>query len=213
MKKITNGSLGDLLKAADTGPFMQAEIFSLTGKGKLRVTCNWLYSSLNCDPSDNSVFLWEFSKIDNQRISISPANSCISKRIYASIRDDIDWYVQVQAPYSGDWITAVKRDEIISFSLHDLSIAQFNGFNGSYITLNSNEDNHGGHSGYRIRSIGSTFSKETQWFIGIKLCLQSDIEFSGYSNSMESLQRQLTKCGINLESNVLDKINIQLNTF
>lgn len=213
MIKINNGSLGDLLKAAATGPFMQAEIISLTGKGKLRVTCNWLYSSLNCDPNDNHTFLWEFSKIDDQHISLSPVNSCISKRIYASVRDDINWYVQVQAPYSADWITAVGGDEIISLIMHDLSIAQFNGFNGSYITLNSNEDIHGGHSGYRVRSIGSTFEQEAQWFIAIKLCLQSDIDFSGYSNSMESLQRQLTKCGISLESSVLDKINIQLNTF
>ena len=212
MKTIANGSLGDLFNAASTGPFMQAEIVSLTGNGKLRVTCNWLYSSLNCDPKDDSTFLWEFSKIDNQHISLSPVNSCIRKKIYASVRDDIDWYVQVQAPYSADWIIAVGGDEIIRLQFHDLSIAQFNGFNGSYIALNQNADNHGGHRGYRVRSVGTTFNESAKWFIGIKSCLQSNLNFNGINNNIESLKQQLSRCGNHLNSEVLDKIDKQLQT-
>lgn len=212
MKTIANGSVSDLFNAASMGSFMQAEIISLTGNGKLRVTCNWLYSSLNCDPKDNSTFLWEFSKIDNQHISLSPVNSCISNRIYASVRDDIDWYVQVQAPYSADWIVGVGRDEIIHLQFHDLSIAQLNGFNGSFITLNQNADSHGGHLGYRVRSIGTTFNEHAQWFIGIKSCLQSNINFKGINNNIESLKQQLSRHGIHLDSEVLDRIDKQLQT-
>lgn len=212
MITINNGSLGELLRVANQGPFLQAEIISLTGKGKLRVTCNWLYSSLNCDPNDLSSFVWQFNKVDDQHISLSPVNSCIGKTIYASVRDDINYYLQVQAPYSADWITAVGRDEIINLVMHDLSIAQFNGFNGLYLTPNDNADSHGNHTGYRVRSIGTTFTESAQWFIGIVGSLQPHIQFSGYSNSIESLQQQLVKSRISLEKNVLQKIKQQLST-
>jgi hypothetical protein len=175
---INNGSILELFEAADPGPFMKAEITSLSGNGKLRVTCNWLYSSLNCDPDDNTQFIWLFTKIDDQHIALSPQNSCISQPIYASVRDDIGYLLQVQAPYSADWITAIGRDETIGFTLHDLNIAQFNGFNGSYITLNDDEDYHDGHSGYRLKSTGNSFSKDAQWFIGIVASLQPQISFS-----------------------------------
>jgi hypothetical protein len=175
---INNGNIFALLEAANPGPFMQAEIVSLTGNGKLRVSCNWLYSSLNCDPSDNSQFIWVFTKIDDQHIALSPQNSCIGQTIYASVRDDIGYLLQVQAPYSADWITAIGRDETIGLTFHDLNIAQFNGFNGAYITLNDYEDNHDGHSGYRLISNGNSFTKNAQWFIGVVASLQPHISFS-----------------------------------
>lgn len=207
---INDGSLKALLHAAAPGPFMHAEILSLTGRGKLRVTCNWLYSSLNCDPNDNSTFEWQFNKIDDQHVSLSPVSSCITRTIYASVRDDIDYYVQVQAPYSADWITAVGRDEIIGFKMHDLLIAQFNGFNGLYLALNDNADSHGAHSGYRVRSVGTVFDQKAQWFIGIKNSLQEHIRFSGHNNSMDSLQKQLINCRINVNDYALRKIADQL---
>lgn len=210
MITITNENLGSLLQSANVGPFMQAEIVSLTGKGKLRTTCNWLYSSLNCDPNDNSTFLWQFSKIDDQHISLSPVNSCISKTIYASVRDDINYYLQVQAPYSADWITAVARDEIIGFQLRSTAIAQLTGFNGKFIRLNDTIDNHGGHSGYRVRSIGDSFDQNAQWFIGIKSSLQPHIQFSGINNSYESIVQQLQEEEIQIDEDVLKNIATQL---
>ncbi|MBD2752516.1 hypothetical protein [Spirosoma validum] len=154
--------------------------------------------------------MWQFSKIDDQHISLSPVVSCIGQPIYASVRDDINYYLQVQAPYSADWIKAVGCDEILTFTLHDLSIGQFNGFNGGYLSLNDNADNHGGHLGYRVRSIGSTFNQNAQWFIGIRSSLQADIQFSGYSSSLETLQQQLYNCKIDLESSVLSKLAMQI---
>lgn len=210
MITITNENLSSLLQAANVGPFMQAEIVSLTGKGKLRVTCNWLYSSLNCDPNDNSTFLWQFNKIDDQHISLSPVNSCISRTIYASVRDDINYYVQLQAPYSADWITAVARDEIIGFQLRSTAIAQLTGFNGKFIRMNDQPDNHGGHSGYRVRSMGDTFDQNAQWFIGIKSSLQPHIQFSGLNNSFESIGQQLKKSKIEIEESILQKVVSQL---
>ena len=201
-----------MLMAADNGPFLNAEIISLTGLGKLRVTCNWLYSSLNCDPNDNSTFIWQLIKLDDQHIALSPANSCISNPIYASVRDDLNYYLQVQAPFSADWIEAIMGDETITFNMHDMSIASFNGFNGGYFQINNSPDSHDTHSGYRVRSIGTSFDQSTQWFIGVKSSLQSHIEFSGYDNSIESLQQQLANCNINLSKEVMAQMAIQLNS-
>ena len=206
METINNGSVGDLLRTAATGPFMQAEIISLSGLGKLRVTCNWLYSSLNCDPNDNSPYLWQFNKVDDQHISLSPVASCVRLPIYASVRNDINYYVQVQAPYSADWITADGRDEIMSFTLHDLSIAEFNGFNGSYLALNNFQDNDSPHSGYRLRSVGSVFDQWSQWYISVAGALQPRLQFSGQDNSATGVARQLTNCGIEMEAGTLDRL-------
>lgn len=196
METINNGSVGDLLRTAATGPFMQAEIISLSGLGKLRVTCNWLYSSLHCDPNDNSPYLWQFNKVDDQHISLSPVTSCVRLPIY-------NYYVQVQAPYSADWITAVGRDEIMSFTLHDLSIADFKGFNGSYLALNNFPDNYSPHSGYRLRWSGRC-DLWSQWYISVAGALQPRLQFSGQDNSAAGVARQLTSCGIEMEAGTLD---------
>ncbi len=209
---INNGSLKELLLAANTGPFMQAEIVSLTGKGKLRVTCNWLYSSLNCDPNDSSVFLWQFNKIDDQHISLSPINSCINKTIYVSIRDDIGYILQVQAPYSADWITAVGRDEIIGFKLQGTFIAQFTGFNGKFVALNDNAESHDNHSGFRVRSIGDTFNQNAQWFVAIRKSLQPNIQFSGAQFDFESIQNELKNLDIALDHNLVEQVVSQLKS-
>lgn len=216
MIKIDNGSLSDFIQAANTGALMEAEIISLTGLGKLRVTCNWLYSSLNCDPNDNSPAIWQFNKIDNDTISLSPKNSCINQPIFASIRPDIEYYVEVQAPYSADWITAVGSDERIVLSIYDLSIGVF-GQGSSYIRLNDTPDTYdtsGGqsHTGYRVRCLSEPISKSCQWFIGVQNSLQSEIQFSGMDNSRKALERQLLNCKINLDNEVMERVETQLNT-
>lgn len=209
---INNGSLKELLLAANAGPFMQAEIVSITGKGKLRVTCNWLYSSLNCDANDSSTFLWQFNKIDDQHISLSPINSCINRTIYASVRDDIGYYLQVQAPYSADWITAVGRNEIIGFKLQGTFIAQFTGFNGKFVTLNDSAESHGNHSGFRVRSIGDTFNQNAQWFVAIRKSLQPHIQFSGAQFDFESLQQELKNCDITVDPILVEQVITQLKS-
>ncbi|WP_163398728.1 hypothetical protein [Flavobacterium fluviatile] len=212
MITINNGSVHELLLAANTGPFMQAEIVSLTGKGKLRVTCNWLYSSLNCDSNDNSTFLWQFNKIDDQHISLSPVNSCINKTIYASVRDDINYYLQVQAPYSADWITAVGRDEIIGFKLQGTFIGAFTGFNNKFIALNDNSDSHGGHTGFRLRSAGDTFNQNAQWFVAIKNSLQQHIHFSGVKYDLTTIEKEINTLNMTLDNDVLEKVILQINS-
>lgn len=155
---------------------MQAEIFSITGLGKLRVTYNWLYSALNCDPNDNSSFIWNIYQTANNTIAMSPQLGYAGKTLYASVRDDWDYYVQVQAPHSADWITAAQRDEFIGLQMLDLGLVKLSGFNNELIGLldqpdsgniRTNGRNTGSHSGYRVRSIYGGSSKQTLWFLKI----------------------------------------------
>lgn len=204
---IDSGSIGELFEASQTGPFMIAEIIPLRGIGKLRVTCNWLYSSLNCDPRDASPFLWQFNTVDATHISLSPMKSCIGQPIYASVRDDLDFYVQVQAPYSADWITSVQRDEIIGMTMHDMNIAQLSGFNGSNIIVCDDQEISGNHSGYRIRSVGTSFAQDAQWFIKFSKSLQREVSFS--NAGAKSLHQQLTDCSISIDVNTFSDLQKQ----
>jgi hypothetical protein len=149
---------------------MQAELVSLSSKGKLRVTYNWLYSALNCDPNDNSTFLWNINSIGGNNVSLSPQNGYNGMTLYASVRDDWNWQVEVQAPHSADWIRAVGRDEIIGMQTHDLGILGFTGFNGSYIAVDNSTTTHvasngSWHTGYLLHSTsGAPTSKDALWF-------------------------------------------------
>lgn len=211
MIQISNGSLSELLKAATTGPFMQAEIYSLTGLGNVRVTCNWAYSALNIDPSNGAEFLWQFSKVDDNNISLSPVSSCIDKTIYASVRDDNGYYLKVQAPFSADWITEVRRDEIIALKMHDLNVAELKGFNGAFFFLDNGMSSYQNHSGYCIRSIGRTFDQNMQWYLKIKRSLQDGIDFSGSDHSLSAVKNQLDNSGIQLDAATLNTLVAQLN--
>lgn len=149
---------------------MQAELVSLSSKGKLRVTYNWLYSALNCDPNDNSTFLWNINSLGGNKVSLSPQAGYAGMTLYASVRDDWYWQVEVQAPHSADWIRAVGGDEIIGMQTHDLGILGFTGFNGSYIavdasTTSHNDSNGNSHTGYLLHSTSNDpTSKDTLWF-------------------------------------------------
>lgn len=164
------------LAQADLGPVFTAELIPLTNQGKLRVTYNWLYSALNCDPNDDATFNWVVSKIDDTHVSLSPSDHYRGMTLYASVRDDWSWYVQVQAPHSADWIRAVGRNEIIAIVHNDLMIVSFNGWNGQAIAVDSGISGHDNHSGYRLRSVGSSNPKASLWFLGISNTLQKGLD-------------------------------------
>jgi hypothetical protein len=208
---------------------MQAEIFSVTGLGKLRVTYNWLYSALNCDPNDNSTFIWNIYQTQNNTIAMSPKVNYANKALYASVRDDWDWYVQVQAPHSADWITAAQRDEFIGLQMLDLGLAKLTGWNNLLIGVLDNEDsgnirtegkNTGTHSGYRLQSVYNSPSKETMWFMKI-ISGGTSIGGSGINvvnrmgvqiPSLESgLQGVLQQQGVNLSPQELSMLVQQIN--
>ncbi|GAB3829220.1 hypothetical protein [Hymenobacter jeollabukensis] len=152
------------LQAAQAGPVAEAELLPLSNQGRLRVTYNWLYSALNCDPNDNSTFLWVVYKLDNGHVALSPKGGYGGRTLYASVRDDWNYYVQTQAPHSADWITAIGRDEILTLSQPDLFV-RLQGFNGLYLSVNANMDAQGNHSGYRVMSSAPQWGPASTWFL------------------------------------------------
>jgi hypothetical protein len=169
-------SVTEVMAAASAGPLLEGVLIPLTNQGKLRVTYDWLYSSLNCDPGDSSDFVWILSKLDDTHVSLSPRDQHAGRTLYASVRDDLNWYVQVQAPYSADWITGVGRDEGLAITGADLLTISLQGFNSQYIAVNTQLSQHGGHNGYRLQSIGTGDYNARTFFVGISRVLQEGVE-------------------------------------
>ncbi|MEO6700794.1 MAG: hypothetical protein ABI140_00460 [Jatrophihabitantaceae bacterium] len=165
-------STTELLATVTTGPILEAVLIPLTKQGKLRVTYNWLYSALNCDPNDDSDFVWVLDKLDDTHVSLSPRDPYAGRKLYTSIRDDWDWYAEVQAAHSGDWITAVGRDEILAITGADLLTISLQGFNGQYVAVDSQLSVHDWHSGFRLRSVGTNDYNARTFFMGVTRLIQ-----------------------------------------
>lgn len=165
-------TLEQLLAAADAGGMLETTLIAVDGSGPLRVTYNWLYSALDCDPGDQSPFVWSISKLDDTHVSLSPRDPFDGKRLYASVRDDYGWTLQVQAPFSADWITAVGRDEMLAMQGQDLLVASFLGFNGQYVARDAWATSHDGHSGRLLHSSGAPVPAARMWFLAVSAVLQ-----------------------------------------
>ena len=183
--------------AAATGPLLQAELIPLSNQGKLRINYNWLYSSLNCNPNDQSTFNWTLNKLDATHVSLSPTAGYAGMTLYASVRDDINWFLQVQAPYSADWITAVGRDETIAMDAMGELIVAFKGFNGQFIAVNGQASDHDGYSGYRLQSIGASDPKTYMWFMAVSQILQPRLQIPLRTTVTQAdIRKAYTACGI-----------------
>jgi hypothetical protein len=162
--------------AAQDGPLLAAKLIPLNNAGPLRVTYNWLYSALNCSPNDSSAFAWVISKIGaGPHVSLSPQVHYRGMTLYASVRPDHAMFVEVQAPFSADWITAVGSDETMTMTeLGFLTIA-LQAFDGSYLTLNSSQTEHDGRSAYKLQSSVRSVSAASSFFVAVEKVLQPNL--------------------------------------
>lgn len=208
MKLMIKDDVNALFAAANSGPFMEASLIALDDRGALRVTYNWLYSALNCDPQDGSTFPWVFYKVDASHVALMPKEGYGGQRLYASVRDDLNWNVQVQAPFSADWITGIGRDEILSFEISDLMLGWFKGFNGGYLSVNPNQDAHGGHAGYCVRSAGAAQDTSSLLLIQVHASLQPQLQFQHTGAvSAQTLAQGLLRRGLALPANFAGKVD------
>ncbi|HEU5003917.1 MAG TPA: hypothetical protein VFW71_14235 [Actinomycetota bacterium] len=199
--------LADALGAAEAGPLLTAELLPLNNKGKLRVTYNWLYSALNCDPGDATRFSWTLTKLDQTQVSLSPTDQYRGMTLFASVRDDWDWFVQVQAPRSADWIKAVGGDERITLVGDDLLIVGLQGFNNQAIAVDAALSVHDNHSGYRLRSVGSADPKSRLFFVGVTQVLQVGLRIPTLAQlTPENLREILGPHGLGDDPDVLKGI-------
>lgn len=193
------------LERAVVGPAFSAELVSLRTKTVLNVGYNWLYSALYCPQSGGDGFRWVVSKIDDGHVSLSPQASFQGMTLYASARDDNDWFMQVQAPYSADWITAVGRDETLAMVSHDLLLVSFNGFNGQAVTVNDGLSDHDGMCGYRLQSLNGGAPQSQLWALRNPQSLQAGIALPS-ALSDEAISDSLAANGLPADSGAVDDL-------
>jgi hypothetical protein len=207
-------ALHSAVAAAAAGPLLEAEMVPLNNKGSLRIYYEWLYSALNCDPGNSSRFIWVLNKIDENRISLSPKEPYRNMKLYASVRDDWSWYVQVQAPRSADWIRAVGRNEILNLeSQSGLLIISLKGWNGQYVAVDADISTHQDafgnmHSGYRLRSVGTGDLKARSWFLGVSQILQAGLQLPLHHElTQEDIRRELRAYGLAAEDEDVSRLH------
>lgn len=197
MKK-EDGNVQRLFEAANEGDFLKATISASNGKGPLIIHYNWLYSALNCGPGGATDFVWTFAKTKEGKLTLSPQTK---KRLYASVRDDWEWYVQVQAPRSADWITAAGKDEFLEIEGTGLLSFVLKGFNGKYIAINQSETTHDNISGYKVQSENSIAVEDCEFQIGNPTVLQEGLKFlASYTPSAEDIEAIANAYGIPMDS-------------
>ncbi|APC14642.1 hypothetical protein BLL42_02425 [Pseudomonas frederiksbergensis] len=166
-------TLSGSLKAANPGAVLSGQLVPLNNIGNLRVKYNWLYSALNCDPSDETPFYWVISKIDGDKnVSLSPQQPFSGMTLYASVRPDYSNAVQVQAPFSADWITAIGGDETMTLTEEGLLTIALRGTNQSYLCADSSPTSHGDHSGYLFHSSAGSISSSSSFFVVVNKVFQ-----------------------------------------
>jgi hypothetical protein len=170
---MTGLSVAAAIAAADTGPVVTAEIYQLSNVGKVRVTYDWLYSALNCDPGDPSGFGWVFQKMPGGPVSLSPEAAYAGMTLFASVRPNNDWFMGVQAAGSAAWITQAGGDEEVTMTDLGLLIVGLRGFNGSYLGANGsqtsyNDSSGNPHSGYLIQSNVGTPDPSSSFFVAVQ---------------------------------------------
>lgn len=175
-------ALTNALEAASPGPFLEAQLFPLDGHGNIRVTYNWLYSALNCDPNDTSTFTWVLNKTDGGTVTLSPGEQYDGMTLFASVRPDWDYHVQVQAPNSADWITSAGGDEHLTMTELGFLTINLQGLNNQYLAVNGSATGHDGHSGYRFQSNASTTGPSTNMFVAVNQVLQPGIDVTRASD-------------------------------
>jgi hypothetical protein len=180
---LSRTALSSALAAAAPGAVLTAELYPVVGVGKIRVTYNWLYSALNCDPTDDSAFVWVINKTPDGTVTLSPQETYSGAAwmtLYASVRPDWDSYVQVQAPNSADWITGVGGDEQLTMTDLGFMTINLRGVNGQYLAVNSSISleyiAHGSlHAGFKLQSNASAPGTSTNIFLAVTQNLQDGV--------------------------------------
>jgi hypothetical protein len=155
-----------IIEGANLGAVLSGQLVPLNNIGPLRVTYNWLYSALNCDPRDQSPFGWVINKVGSgANVSLSPQERHSGMTVYASVRPDYSYTVQVQAPFSADWITRVAGDETMTLAQQGLLTIALRGLNGSYLSADGSQTGHDGHSGYLFHSNAGSIGPSSSFFV------------------------------------------------
>jgi hypothetical protein len=161
---LTVADTPTIARSADVGVFLSAEIIHPI-RGRLRASPGWLETALYCDPEDSTPFIWQLEKVANGAIALGTTEIPGHPTLYASVRDDDEWLLQLQAPESLDWITQAQRDEEFAVVGQDLLFCTIRGFNGRSLAVDGILTSISPRSGYRVRSVGTSITRSALWFV------------------------------------------------
>jgi hypothetical protein len=196
------------IAAADAGPVLTAELYPLSGAGKVRVTYNWLYSALNVDPGDSSPFAWVFQKNSDGSVALSPQDGCDGAFAWVSQKmpdgsvalspegglalwawpypdDSFRYVAQVQAPgVDGDspmWSTAPFGMTLTGLGLLIVELLDSDG-SGNYIGVDGSITSQDGHAGYLIPADAGTPGPSSKFFVAVQQNLQAGAQAPLFSS-------------------------------
>jgi hypothetical protein len=175
---VTGLSVAAAIAAADAGPALTAELFPLSGVGKVRVTYNWLYSALNVDPNDSSPFAWVFQKMPDGSVALSPQAGYEGLTLYAFTYpdDNMRFVAQVGVPgVDGGppfWNTSPSGMTLTELGLMTVELLDSN-VSGNYIGVDGSITSQGGHAGYVIPANVETPDPSSKFFVAVQQNLQA----------------------------------------
>lgn len=171
--------LAQCMQAAAPGAVLSGQLIPLNNIGPLRVTYDWLFSALNCDPGDTSVFNWVISKTGSgATVSLSPQQPYCGLTLYAGVKlyqynqpfsglvEKVYW-VGVQTPFLNDWLTTVGADEEMTLTDLGFMVIALQGVNGSYLCADGSQTQYGDHSGYLFQSSAGSPGPASKFFLAV----------------------------------------------
>lgn len=185
---MTGLSVATAIAAADAGPALTAELFPLSGVGKVRVTYNWQFSALNVDPNDSSPFAWVFQKMPDGSVALSPQGGYEGLPVFAlTYQDDssLGYAVQVQVPgvdggppFWNTWPAGMTMTglDLLTVELLDSNVS------GSYIGVDGSITSQGGHAGYLILADVATPDLSSKFFVAVQQNLQAEAQAPLFSS-------------------------------
>ena len=143
---------------------MQAELVSLSSKGKLRIICEDVTGVVFCDPNDHSTSLLNIDSQGGNNLSLG-TNNCIAQ---VADPDDLSLVGQ-QLNWGTGHITQLGAADLFEMQTHDLGILSFTGYNGAYLVVEGRPSLYLGFIGrdfnvYAITCNSNLISKDTLWF-------------------------------------------------
>ena len=143
---------------------MQAELVSLSSKGKMRVFVgNDSTMTVYCDPTDDSTFLWNIVSIPPWGVMLSPQATYSGQTMYAAVYGGA-----LPVTVDAGQTTSPSMPQVFDMQTHDLGILGFVDWNGYYLNV---ADTPGWFypdapsTGYALLSnTYDSASKDTLWF-------------------------------------------------
>ncbi len=184
---MTGLSVAAAVAAADAGPVLTAELFPLSGAGKVRVTYNWLFSALNVDPNDSSPFAWVVQKMPDGSVALSPQDGYEGLTVFALTYpdDNMRFVAQVGVPgVDGGppfWNTTPSEMTLIELDLLTVELLDSN-VSGNYLGVDGSITSQGGHAGHLILANVGTPDPSSKFFVAVQQNLQAGAQAPLFSS-------------------------------